>query len=94
MRRRGDRRPGPADLFFPFGQTDGDRATAIFPAMSQPVGDRFTLAGKLTGDEATVTLRYGYQGQKPQTRTFRVTGRRPSRARSCGVSGRRRNWPS
>ena len=56
-------------------ETDGDRATAVFPATSQPVGDRFTLAGKLTGDEAAVTLRYGYQGQKPQTRTFQVKGR-------------------
>jgi tetratricopeptide (TPR) repeat protein len=56
-------------------ETDGQQATAIFPAMSQPVGDRFTLAGKLTGDEAAVTLRYGYQGQPPQTRTFQVRGR-------------------
>jgi tetratricopeptide (TPR) repeat protein len=60
---------------FLLAETDGQQATALFPAMSQPVGDRFTLAGKLTGDEAAVTLRYGYQGQEPQIRTFQVRGR-------------------
>ena len=56
-------------------EADGQQATALFPAMCQPVSDRFTLAGKLTGDQATVTLRYGYQGQTPQTRTFQVRRR-------------------
>jgi hypothetical protein len=56
-------------------EADGQQATAIFPAMSQPVGDRFTLAGKLTGDEAQIKLHYGYQGQKPLTSTFSVSRR-------------------
>ncbi len=56
-------------------ETDGEGATEIFPSMSQPVGDRFTLVGKLTGDGAQIRLNYGYQGHKPLTSYFGVTRR-------------------
>jgi tetratricopeptide (TPR) repeat protein len=56
-------------------ETDGQQATAMFPAMSQPVGDRFTLVGKLTGDAAQIRLHYGYRGHKPQTSYFGVSRR-------------------
>ena len=56
-------------------ETDGQQATEIFPAMSQPVGDGFTLVGKLTGEAAQIKLHYGYQGDKPLTRTFQVSRR-------------------
>jgi Ca-activated chloride channel family protein len=38
------------------------RATEIYPSESQPTHGRFTLAGKLSGREATVVLSYGVAG--------------------------------
>jgi tetratricopeptide (TPR) repeat protein len=56
-------------------EADGQQATGIFPAMSQPVGDRFTLVGKLPGEAAQIKLHYGYQGHKPLTSIYGVSRR-------------------
>ncbi len=41
---------------------DGGEAADLYPQRPQPLGGRFTLVGKLTGETATVTADYGIAG--------------------------------
>ncbi|MFC1654742.1 VIT domain-containing protein [Myxococcota bacterium] len=51
------------------------RATEIYPAESQPTHGRFTLAGKLSGRQATVVLRYGVAGLTLQQVKYDITAK-------------------
>ncbi|MHC4399206.1 MAG: VIT domain-containing protein [Planctomycetota bacterium] len=55
-------------------RADGGKVTGIHPKAPQAVGGRLSLVGKLTGQQANVTLSYGYPGEVPVAeRTFAVS---------------------
>ena len=66
---------------------ESGQAEALYPELPQPVAGRFLLAGKLRGDTAAVTIRYGVKGQTPQQRTLRI-----SRSDAAEGSLLRRLW--
>jgi tetratricopeptide (TPR) repeat protein len=51
----------------------GAKVDDTYPRLVQPVHGRFSLAGKLTGDEAKVTLNYGIGGSVLQHNEFTVS---------------------
>jgi Ca-activated chloride channel homolog len=51
---------------------DGGEAAGLYPELPQPIQGRFTLTGKLVGNEALVTLQYGLAGKVLQHRAFHV----------------------
>ncbi len=53
----------------------GAKLAQTYPRIPQPVRGRFTLAGKLTGPEATVELSYGFAG-KATVRSKHVVSRK------------------
>ena len=55
-------------------EVTGGKAAGLYPSMPEPLAGRFTLVGKLSGAEATVTLDYGLPGGTPRKRTFKITG--------------------
>ncbi len=66
---------------------DGGEAADLYPQRPQPLGGRFTLVGKLTGETATVTADYGLAGGKPDKQTFKV-----SRSEAASGSLLQRLW--
>ena len=66
---------------------EGGQAEALYPELPQPVAGRFLLTGKLKGDTATVTIRYGVKGRTPQQRTLQI-----SRSDAAEGSLLRRLW--
>ena len=63
------------------------QAAAIYPELPRPVAGRFTLAGKLAGQEATITLSYGVRGEAPERHAVGV-----SRSQAVEGSLLRRLW--
>ncbi|MDY0165077.1 MAG: VIT domain-containing protein [Thermoguttaceae bacterium] len=53
-------------------ESGGADAAVMVPAVPQPVAGRFTLVGKLAADEATVTLHYGYPGERVRQQAFTI----------------------
>jgi len=66
---------------------DEAQISDVYPSLPQPVGERFTLVGKLTADEATITLNYGIGTRRTQRRTYHV-----ARADAAEGSLLRRLW--
>ena len=77
---------GPAFAFLS-AWTAGAKVEETYPSRTRPVHGRFALVGKLTGDEAHVTLNYGTAGKVLTRSKFKV-------ARSEAVEGDllRRFW--
>jgi Ca-activated chloride channel family protein len=78
---------GRAAFSFLGATSDAGQVAGIYPELPQPVAGRLTVAGKLTGEQATVTLSYGVQGKPTQKRTFKV-----SRSQAAEGSLLRRLW--
>ena len=78
---------GRAAFSFLSASSDSGQAAGIYPELPQPVAGRFTVAGKLTGQQATVTLSYGFPGNPLQKRSFKV-----SRSQAAEGSLLRRLW--
>jgi tetratricopeptide (TPR) repeat protein len=66
---------------------DGGEAADLYPQRPQPLGGRFTLVGKLSGETATVTADYGIAGGKSDKQTFKV-----SRSEAASGSLLQRLW--
>ena len=85
----------PAGLVVPLGHRSraGGSRTSIRNCRSRlPAG--FTLAGRLTGETATVAADYGIAGGKPGQQTFKCRAPTRPAARSCSGFGPGRSWPS
>jgi Ca-activated chloride channel family protein len=54
---------GVAPYSFISATADGSGIEEIYPKTSQPVHGKFSVAGKLTGDKAKITLNYGVNGK-------------------------------
>ena len=65
----------------------GFEPSNIYPRVREPIMGLFAMAGKLTGSEATVTLKYGWGNSVAQQRTFKI-----KRATATKGSLLRRYW--
>ena len=53
-------------------ETDGSTVAEVYPSVSQPVSDYFSLAGRLNGSEAVVTLNFGFGNKITQKKTVPI----------------------
>jgi len=69
--------PGTGRQPFSFlgAETDRSKAAYVYPKLTQPVQGRFTLVGRLRGERATVTMRFGPAGGEPTVTVERVVSR-------------------
>lgn len=66
---------------------EGGGAGELYPRSGRPVHGSFALAGRLTGERATVVLEYGVGGKASVTRTFEI-----ERAQAGAGELLRRDW--
>jgi hypothetical protein len=57
---------GDADVVFVGAAYDKEKIADVTPAIRQPVGERFVIAGKLLADEATIKIRYARRGEREE----------------------------
>jgi Ca-activated chloride channel family protein len=66
---------GDAPLAFLSAAAEGEAVSDLLPAEPQPVGRRFTLVGRLAGEQAKVLIRYGAAGKELASRSFDVSAK-------------------
>jgi len=65
---------GRSAFSFLAAKAEKGHADEMYPGIPEPITERFTLVGKLTGENATVKIDYGFPGQTSESRTFNLSG--------------------